>query len=178
MRGLQNSFPNFDIRSIMMEAGSARWELVEQLQGCNAVFGEVLAEPGLYRPRWWREPRVVAYGEMARVGGRGVKGPLLVLQGGRDEVVLPGEVEGVVGKTCGVEGEEGIEYVRYEGAGHVPVMYAAQSYWLKWVEERFEGRGVERGCVTRGVEAGLPRESYQSELNWFVEWAGDGYETS
>lgn len=177
VRGLQNAFPDFDMGSIMTEEGVGRWRLVEEVQGCNSVFAEVLAEPGLYRQRWQHGPRVEAYRDLARVGGRKVAGPLLVVQGGADPVVPAGFIDGVVKTTCEMSPEAGIEYQRYKGASHVPAMYAAQSHWLKWLEERFEGKKVERGCAKREFESALPMERYQEELNWFVEYALDVYET-
>jgi len=177
VRGLQNAYPDFDIGSILTEEGVRRWKLVEEVQGCNPVFAELLADPEIYRPRWQHSPQVEAFYNANKIGGRKVAGPLLVVQGDADPVVPAVVIDGAVNRTCAMSPGAGIEYQRYKGAGHVPAMYAAQREWLGWVEERFEGKAVESGCVRREVESALPLQKYQGELNWFMEYALDGYET-
>lgn len=177
VRGLQSVFPDFDIGSVLTEEGARRWKLVEGVQGCNPVFAELLADPGIYRQGWQHLPRVQAYHNMTRIGGRPIAGPLLVVQGEADPVVPAVVVDEAVNRTCDMSPQAGIEYQTYKGATHVPAMYAAQSHWLKWVEERFEGKRARRGCARREVESALPMERYQKELNWFVEYAMDIYET-
>lgn len=176
VRGLQSVFPDFDIGNVLTEEGARRWRLVEEVQGCNPVCAELLADPGIYRQGWQHLPRVEAYRNMTRIGRRPVAGPLLVVQGEADPLVPAVVVDEAVNRMCQLSPEAGIEYQRYKGAGHVPAMYAAQSHWLKWVEERFEGKGVESGCARREFESALPMERYQGELNWFVEYATDVYE--
>jgi len=175
--GLQSVFPDFDIGSILTEEGSRRWELVKEVQGCNPVFVELLADPGVYRQGWQHLPRVEAYRNMTRIVGKPIAGPLLVVQGEADPVVPAVVIDGAVNALCQMSQGTGIEYQRYKGAGHVPAMYAAQRNWLKWVEERFAGKGVARGCRRREFESALPLERYQGELNWFLEYALDVYET-
>ena len=146
-----------------------------EIQGCNPVFVELLFSPNLYQPNWQHLPRVETYQNLTGVGGRDFAGPLLVVQGVADPIVPAVVTDEAVNKTCTLFPDHQLEYQRYAGATHIPAMYAAQRNWLKWVEDRFEGRGVEKGCVREEYESALPIAQYQGELNWFIEYALDIY---
>ena len=177
VRGLQSVFPDFDIRSVLTDEGARRFLLAEEIQGCNPVFAELLGDPAIYKPEWYHEPIVEMYENLTGAGNRDFAGSLLVIQGTADPVI-PGVVtDRIVNTTCELFPERNLEYQRYEGATHVPVMYAAQRHWLQWIEDRFAGRRLRRGCTTKTVQSALPNSQYQSGLNWFIEYALDVYET-
>ena len=160
-RGVQSLFPDFD------EEGARRFLL----------FTELLGDPAIYKPEWYHEPIVEMYENLTGAGNRDFAGQLLVIQGTEDQVVPGAVTDNIVNTTWGLFPERNLEYQRYEGPTHLPVMYAAQRYWLQWTEDRFAGRRLRRGCTTKTVQSALPSSQYQSELNWFIEYALDVYET-
>lgn len=177
IRGFQSLYSDFDISSVLTAAGIRRFNLAAELQGCLPVFTELLLSQRLYQLNWHHLPRVEAYQNLTGVGGREFAGPLLVVQGVADPVVPAVTTDEAVNKTCTLFPYHQLEYQRYAGATHIPAMYAAQRNWLRWIEERFEGQGVKDGCVTVEYESALPMTHYQGELNWFIEYALDTYET-
>ncbi|KAL8706893.1 MAG: hypothetical protein Q9225_007899 [Loekoesia sp. 1 TL-2023] len=176
-RGLQSFFPDFNISSVLTAEGTRRFNLAAEIQGCNSVFSELLATEDMYQPGWQHEPRVQLYQNVTGAGGRNFSGPLLVVQGAADPVVPAEVVDIAVNQTCERFPDKELEYQSYAGATHVPVMYAAQRNWLQWIGDRFEGRAVEKGCQRKNFQSALPLERYQKELNWFIEYAQDIYET-
>lgn len=118
-----------------------------------------------------------SYRDRTSVGGRDIAGPLLVVQGAADQVVPAQITDMAVNHTCRNFPHRGLEYQSYANATHVPVMYAAQRNWLQWVEDRFEGKTVEQKCIRKDFQSALSPERYQTELNWFIEYAQDTYET-
>ena len=175
--GLQSMFPDFDISSILAPEGVKRFRLAANIQGCNPVFTELLFAQALYQSGWQYLPRVKEYRDINGSGGRKIVGPLLVVQGVADPIVSAEVTDAAVDKTCALYPDASLEYQRYAGATHIPAMYASQRNWLNWIEDRFNGRPVERGCARREYESALPIEQYQKELNWFIEYAVDTYET-
>ncbi|KAL8836246.1 MAG: hypothetical protein Q9170_002990 [Blastenia crenularia] len=179
IRGLQSFFQDFNISSILTAEGTKRFHLAAEIQGCNPVFSQLLASPDLYQKNWQREPRIQVFQNVTGAGGRDFEGPLLVVQGVADQLIPAEVVDKAVNQTCERFPHKDIEYQRYAGATHVPVMYAAQRNWLQWIADRFEGKVVEKGCQRKEFRSVLPVERYQKELNWFIEYAADasGYET-
>ena len=177
VRGFQSRFPDFNTSSVLTAAGARRFNLAAEIQGCNPVFSELLSTPDLYQPGWQHEPRIETYENMTGAGGRNFSGPLLVVHGTADQVVPAQVTDIAVNQTCERFPNGKLEYQRYAGVTHVPVMYAAQRNWLQWVADRFEGRAVTEGCQRREIRSALPVERYQTELNWFIEYAIDTYET-
>ena len=175
LRGLQSVYPDFDVGSILTEEGIRRFGLAEEIQGCNSVFTTFMSNETLYRPGWQHLPRVEAFQNRTGNGGRDFAGPLLVVQGGADQVVPASVTDEYVNKTAELFPDHQLEYQRYAGATHIPAMYAAQRNWLQWVEDRFEGKHVEKGFVRKEYESALPAERYQEELTWFIEYALDIY---
>lgn len=114
---------------------------------------------------------------MTADGGRDFAGPLLVVQGAADLVVPAVVTYMQVNATCKLFPRKSLEYQSYQRATHISVMYAAQHNWLKWVADRFEGKPAAKGCKKESFESALPDEQYQGELNWFIQYALDTYET-
>ncbi|KAL8935740.1 MAG: hypothetical protein Q9211_004538 [Gyalolechia sp. 1 TL-2023] len=175
VRGFQSMFPNFNISSILTAEGTRRFNLLAEIQGCNPVFSVALATRDMYQDGWQHQPQVELYRDLTGIRGRSISGPLLVVQGTEDAVVPAVVTDTALNETCSRFPDSELEYQSYEGATHVPVMYAAQRNWLQWIGDRFEGKAVEKGCRRRGFESGLERERYQGELDWFIEYAVERY---
>ena len=118
-----------------------------------------------------------AFQNLTGNGGRKIAGPMLVLQGTGD-TIAPAVVTGnYVNLTCSLFPDSTIEYMTYEGVGHVPVMYASQQDWLGWIEDRFSGKTV-NGCRTTRLTSARPQDYYQQTPNWFLEFQTADYETA
>lgn len=175
-RGLQSVFLDFDIRDVFTSKGARRFRLAEEIQGCNPVFTELLSDSSNYRPGWYHKPLVENYVNETGAGRRDFAGPLLVIQGSTDPSVPVNVTDAVVHDTCELHPDESLEYQLYQGASHIPAMYAAQRNWLRWIEDRFEGKKAQQGCEETTFQSALPNQQYQAELNWFIEYGLDTYE--
>lgn len=178
VRGFQSMFPNFNISSVLTPQGVGRYNLLAEIQGCNPVFSVAMSTNDVYQDNWQHQPQVEAYRNLTAAGGQDFSGPLLVVQGGADPLVLAPVVDMAVNETCARFPHRQLEYQRYANASHGPVVYAAQRNWLQWVADRFEGKPMERGCQTKEFESAVGYERYQVEANWFIEWAVDSYEVN
>ena len=176
VRGLQSVFSGYNISNVFTDEGTRRFRLVEEVQGCNPVCSQLLADPAVYRPEWYHEARVEKYVNITAAGSHEFAGPLLVVQGTADPLVPANVTDVIVNSTCELYPGRDLEYQRYERATHVPAMYAAQRNWLAWIEDRFEKRKVQGGCRETTFQSALPNRQYQSELNWFIEYGLSAYE--
>ncbi|KAL8938400.1 MAG: hypothetical protein Q9216_003917 [Gyalolechia sp. 2 TL-2023] len=180
IRGFQSMFPSFNVTSVLTAEGARRFDLAAEIQGCNPVFSVAFSPRDVYQDDWQHVPQVELYRNLTAVGGRNFSGPLLVVQGADDPIVPAAITDRAVNETCARFPDGDLEYQSYGGATHIPVMYAAQRNWLQWIADRFEGKPVEGGCRRkefRGAFVGEEEERYQGELNWFIEYAVDTYET-
>jgi hypothetical protein len=95
----------------------------------------------------------------------------LILQGELDPAVPIPITTAAVNATCTQYPESQLEYLTFANVTHVPVMYAAQRTWLEWIEDRFEGIDVSDGCKVQNTSSVRPYKYYQSDINWFIEYA-------
>ena len=71
-----------------------------------------------------------------------------------------------------------IEYARFEGADHVPTLYASQRIWLEWIAQRFEGKPVNRDREDMLYRPARKLKAYQKELAYYLEVATQSYEVA
>jgi len=62
---------------------------------------------------------------------------MLVLQGTADNGVPFPVTTIAVNQTCSAYLQSQLDYAMFEGATHVPVLYASQQIWLDWIADRF-----------------------------------------
>jgi alpha-beta hydrolase superfamily lysophospholipase len=79
-------------------------------------------------------------------GDRPAGAPVLVVQGTTDAIVTKGSTDRFVEKAC-VLGDV-VDYVTYEGAGHVDVVPTAKPDILAWIAARFAGDAARNTCPT------------------------------
>lgn len=178
-RGISNVFPEFELSSILTRKGLARLSLVSKLQGCNPVVSTLFNnESGLTQPDGLQSFYAGAYVNLAANGGRPISGPLLVLQGEADPVVTLEPTTKVVDQTCDLYPQSQLEYAIFANVSHVPVMYAAERIWLKWIEDRFAGAATPRECRRSNYSGARPVQYYQRELNWILRLATELYQVA
>ncbi|KAI4191159.1 MAG: hypothetical protein L6R41_000296 [Letrouitia leprolyta] len=179
MQGLTSLFPDFDVATVLTPGGVERLNLLKEIQGCNSAGSALLKgqTTPLIRPEALGNGYVNAFQKLVGTGGMKIAGPMLVLQGTNDTNVPAPITTKYVNLTCTLFPESAIEYAVYEGATHVPAMYASQRKWLGWIEDRFAGK-ASKGCRTVERTSVLPQINYQAEVNWFLEYATQSFEVA
>ena len=176
--GLPDIFPSFDASAFLTPNGLNVYRLISEIQGCNSVALPSFADPSLSQPEWYNDFYAQRYFDLVSNGGKVVAGPLLVIQGDADPVVLPNLTDHAVNVTCAQYPLSQIQYLIYAGATHTPVMYANQRAWLEWIADRFAGKETPTSCSTSKVSSARPYDDYQAEANWFIEYATAPYEVA
>lgn len=177
---LQALYPTFQLSSLLTTAGQKIYQLLSSIQGCNSATSLLTSLPNLVISSNWTESYYVnAYQNLSAVGGNKISGPVLILQGELDPAVPIPITTAAVNATCQQYPESQLEYLTFANVTHVPVMYAAQRTWLNWIEDRFQGTNVSEGCKIQNTSSSRPYMYYQSDINWFLEYAAQpGYETA
>lgn len=172
--GISSVFPSFEWRREWLTGfGRGRADVYQEIKGglasAFAFFSSGIAKDGVAES--WE---AVAYEKLANAGRKLVQGPLLVVQGSEDVFVSYNVTSMTVADTCVLFPGNQIRYVVSNGTGHVPTLDASRGVWMRWIEERFEGKAVLDGkCGERkDLEGFLPIERYQAVGNSFVQWAG------
>ncbi|KAI0847620.1 putative secretory lipase [Daldinia vernicosa] len=171
---LPSIFPDFDLSTWLTPLGIARTKLLQEVEGGAGVStqlflsGDKIIQDG-YDKTWY----VDAYGKLANAGRKAFKGPLLVIHGTEDYYIPENVTAATVRATCEAFPDGDLEYLVVNGTWHVPTLDATRQTWLKWIEDRFEGRALEKaGCVKSSLESFLPLERYQATGNSFPQFAG------
>ncbi|OTA31897.1 hypothetical protein BTJ68_09225 [Hortaea werneckii EXF-2000] len=173
-QGLGSVYPGFEPGQWLTEAGLNRLELLTELQGCNAVSSALFSAENLTVPilkdGWEKTEAAKWWNSVASNGEDEVQGPMLVIQGMEDGNAIVNVTTQGVQETCERFPDTRLQYVIFEGLGHVPVLYGGQHIWLDWIAERFRRVSVERRCgmetvaPVRGVENIVPNQ------NWFISY--------
>lgn len=177
-RALTSIFPEFDLSSILTPTGLKRLTLLSEIQGCNSVASELFSGSDTVRADWSQNFYVKRYQNLTGNGGQPIAGPLLVIQGEADQAVPFPITSRAINRTCELHSNSQLEYSTFAEVTHVPVMYASQRIWLKWIEDRFEGVTAPEGCRTNHYSSAIPYQYYQKEANWFIEFATAPYQTA
>ncbi|KAF3064822.1 putative secretory protein [Daldinia childiae] len=171
---LPSIFLDFDLSTWLTPLGIARTKLLQEVEGGIGVStqlflsGDNIIQDG-YDKTWY----VDAYGKLANAGRKAFKGPLLVIHGTEDYYIPENATAATVQATCEAIPDGDLEYLVVNGTWHVPTLDATRQIWLKWIEDRFEGRALEKtGCVKSRLESFLPLDRYQATGNSFPQFAG------
>lgn len=191
-QAVRSLYPSFDDSAMMTPEGIARLQLAKEQSMCNSAVGEILADfPGpdngtLIHTNWTNLPEFQEYLLMSALGTQPIVGPMLVLQGTADPSVPYQLTDVGVSQACTANSGKGIQYARFDGVSHVPVLYASRTIWLEFLRERFssagtggKGTGVDEQCVTTNYTSlPMPVENYQKELGYFLSLATAAYEVA
>ncbi|KAI9158167.1 secretory lipase [Paramyrothecium foliicola] len=180
-------FPDLPLSEILTDAGIAALNLLKEVQGCNSVFSTLLASlltsetpPLLVKEEFLQSYWAQSWSNFSSAGRKEYEGPLLVLQGTRDNVTPDVAVSLAVNRTCEEQPGQHLEYVIANGVDHVPIMYATQQIWLDWLDARFAAKNTScsRKCSFRTIGSNAPRpvDQYQGDINYFLGIAMDAYQ--
>ena len=176
--GLFATIPGFELSDFLTSKGERHYNLLEEIGGCNSAYLYLQYQPQLVKPSWETTSAMQKFQNLTGNGGRPISGPLLILQGTGDAVITPNLTTHSVDKTCSLYPDSQIEYARFEGADHVPTLFASQRIWLEWIAERFEGKPVNNGCSHQTYKPARRVKAYQKELAYYLEFATQSYEVA
>ncbi len=111
-------------------------------------------------------------------GGRPISGPMLVLQGTGNVVISANLTTHFVNKTRALYPQSKIEYALFEGADHVPTLYASQRIWLDWIAQRFEDKPLNKDSENKTYSPARRVKAYQKEVGYYLEIATQSYEVA
>ncbi|TKA34166.1 hypothetical protein B0A50_00146 [Salinomyces thailandicus] len=176
--GLEQTLPGFNVSEFLTAKGVRHLDLFREVGGGQSVALQIDSQDGLFQPEWWLTPYMQAFVNLTRNGGLPIEGPMLVLQGTADPAVPNQVTDAAVKKTCAAYPGSQIEYAIFEGATHVPVLYASQRIWLDWIADRFAGRETAAPCTRSFYSPARKLASYQTELELYLELATQPYEVA
>ena len=175
---LTNLYPNSTLGDILTPAGLGRWNLNVELDGCLSTGAELFAGQDFVYANWTSNANVQTYTNLTDPAGKPIAGPMLLLQGENDNAVPFPVTSASVQETCTLHPDSQLQYSTFANVSHVPVMFASQRLWLDFIEARFAGETVAKGCQRTNYSSARPYQYYQKEQSWFLEFATAAYETS
>lgn len=188
-QGLDSVWSDFRVGDWLSAEGLERLSLLQGLQGCQSVKEELgynVSNADWVNPKFEDSFYWNSYVNLSAVGKLPISSePMLVLQGTEDASVPVIYTDAAVAETCQNYPHSNIQYARFQGSDHVPVLYAGQRVWLDFIEELFtnaaENSTTKRrqtGCRTVQHKPYLDISRYQKELAYFMEFPVYAYETA
>lgn len=171
----------FNVADYLTPTGQTYQQLLLQLNGCQSTAQELFYGSNndtLVNPTWNSTWYLRQFKELVGLGGKPISGPMLVLQGLADPLVLANGTEDAVNQTCAVLPEDAsVALAEFQGVTHVPSLYAGQQIWLDWIADRFRGVRTS-GCSRKTYAPPLSVDAYEGNVNYFLEWPQFGYEVA
>ena len=173
-------FPEFNPSNWLTDTGLKYLALFEALNGCQSTRTELFSDPDsqLAQPGWNESWYFSQFNQLISTEGKPIVGPLLVLQGTADDSVSVVDTTEAVNETCTGFGNVSIRYELFEGATHVPTLFASEQTWLDWIAARFNRARPEPSCTRQIHRPIRPVEAYEAQVNYFLEVPIYAYETA
>ncbi|KAH1294719.1 hypothetical protein KXX11_008746 [Aspergillus fumigatus] len=175
-KDLNQIYPSFNLSDWFTPLAVSRIELLNQVEGSQMVtFAMFSPEEAVLQPGWHETWYAKAFEQLTNPGKRPFKGPILLVQGTEDQIVSYSSTKATMQETCKrYPGDP--ELLAVPQASHFAAINAAKQTLLRWIEDRFEHRPVDRhGCVESQLGSLLPLEYYQVRSNSFPLWAGESH---
>lgn len=173
--GMTVAFPEFKLSDMLTEEGENRVIAVHQTNAAVYSAMALLSGVKLLKPNSRDNATFRKQQQLTSNGGKPIAGPMLIIHGKADPVLIVAAVESAVKKTAEVSSEAWIEYVALPNVSHEAALTAAQSVWMDWIGDRFAGRELKPGCHWRELDRARPDDAYQADQNWYVEAATKPY---
>ncbi|KAK3314487.1 Alpha/Beta hydrolase protein [Apodospora peruviana] len=171
---LHSIFPSFQPTDWLTDLGAAQLQLAREIEGGIGVLTQLMMTGNNtvrqdYNKTWYAD----AFARLGDAGRKDFKGPLLVLQGDQDPLVWYNVTMKTVEETCKRFPHRDLEVVVAKGVGHTPVLDATRPLWLRWIEDRFDGKPLAgKGGMRTELMSFLPVERYMRTGNSVPLWAG------
>ena len=171
--------PELQLGDVLTEDGMERLKKVWEAGASWAVGSKTLMETTkpLLREGWEEHEVLSAWLEEVGNTGKRIAGPMLAAHGSADPLLDVDVAEKAFRRTVEAQPEASIEFVRLEGLTHNAATTGAQRVYMDWIADRFTGKEPEKGLKSSTLEAAMPIDGYQAELNWWMARAENFYET-
>lgn len=166
---LAAKYPDFSPEDIFSKEGKQSLDTYLGLKGCNSVLFQLPSGPNTLKVGWQNNPYIQKYQEVAANGGKPVSGPMLIIQGEDDPIVISKTTTDAVNETVKMCPSADIEYYLLPHVSHAPLMYASQQIWMDWIAARFAGGSVKPGYHSHVCTPVRPASAQQKETNWFIQ---------
>lgn len=171
-KDLSKIFPDFKLEYWFTKSGLDRLKILNQVQGSQMLSTYLFKSLKYYQPDWRTNFSIDRIAKLIAPSRLPFKGPMLLVQGEEDPGV-PAEITLESFRATCKKYPGDLQYLSVPGAGHFPGLNAAKQNWLQWIEDRHEGRRLQRkGCYESEIESFLPTERYQKDGLSFALWAG------
>ena len=138
----------FEPDQILMVQGQQSPKTYIALKGCNTVSFNIPTN-NILRNDWRNNTSFQQYQAIASVGGKPIRGPMLVIQGSIDPIAYPPSVTSAINRTIAADPSASIEYHELPNVSHAPAMYAGLQIYLDWIAARFSGQPVKKPGFAR-----------------------------
>lgn len=172
-QGLNTVLPDFDLSDWLTDVGVARWNLLHDIKGCGITGGRLWSNASgvqILKDGWNTSPAAMWYKNVTTNGGKPFAGPLLVMQGMEDPNANEPVNTRMVHLTCEMFPDSQLSYSRWADITHVPVLYSGQHMWLDWIQARFNGIEVPKGCQLQGYSPVRGVGNIARDQEWFIEY--------
>ncbi|OAQ71357.1 prolyl aminopeptidase (secreted protein) [Pochonia chlamydosporia 170] len=138
---IRRAIPSYN-STFLARPAQRRYELAEKAKVCFAsrlgLTMDLTHEQVVDRAALERDMPMLEEWQSKEAPVRGEKSssPILVMQGGSDDLVLPDLAKDVWMKSCGSGNE--VHLVYYPGVGHTPLVQASQLDWMDWIDGLFD----------------------------------------
>jgi alpha-beta hydrolase superfamily lysophospholipase len=156
LQSLARLFPDtFHLEDYVTDLVLGRIPLMDQ--GClgvgRALFGNLTSKQMFKDISWLEHPSVVGW--QKRYNGAGphaLAAPMLVVQGTTDILVYANNTEVDFNRTCSAFPDSKATLILYPGTDHDVAGENAIYDYLRWIQQRFDGVEVTKGCHIQTAE--------------------------
>ncbi|KAH7010660.1 secretory lipase [Microdochium trichocladiopsis] len=155
MKSIQGLYPELQIKDWLTPEARELMPLLEQscLSAGLALYSKLTAKQVFTNTTWIDSPAFRDW--ESRVNGAGphaLAAPMLVVQGLDDQITYTEEFTRDFKRTCDAFPESSAELLLVPELGHDPALYAAQPYYLAYIQRLFAGTCQQRRCSIRTIK--------------------------
>jgi acetyl esterase/lipase len=140
--GIKAVYPDFEYGDILTPKAVERMPVVENGGWfvTLATFAHHVPVGEVLKPGWKKSPHFQKFRELARLGTKPAHGPILLLHGLEDDAIPTTTTDALYQRMR--DQKAMVEYRKYPGLDHDPLVFGSFRDQLRWVQDRFDGRPV------------------------------------
>ncbi len=145
--GIQSVFPDFNYGDFLTpEAVKLMPDVPEDGWLVTlATFAEKIPAGKVLKPDWTKNRHFRKFCELSVLGERPTHGPILLLQGEGDQCIPTRPTDALYERMK--EQKSQVEYRKYPGLDHVPLVFGSFRDQVRWVQDRFDARPAANNVV-------------------------------